>query len=94
MSLIAGGYGEPGAELVALVAASLERLAARVSRDLDADAVEGVLPDDPAWAAAVTGVAMYARECAAVLDDPRITAVLASAPTPAAGALHAIPPQR
>jgi hypothetical protein len=80
MSLGGRVSGEPEAELVVLVAASLERLAARVSRDLDADAVEGVLPDDPAWAETVTGVALYARECVSVLDDPRIAAVLASAP--------------
>ncbi len=71
---------DPAAELVALIAASLERLAARVSRDLDADAGEGTLPEDLAWAETVTGVAAFARECAAVLDDPRIAAVLAAAP--------------
>lgn len=70
-----------GADLVQLVATSLERLAARVSRDLDADAAEGVLPDDPAWAETITGVAAYARECVAVLDDPRIAAVLTAVPT-------------
>lgn len=71
------GRGQPTEELVAVVAVALERLAARVSRDLDADAGEGVLPDDPAWAEVITGVAAYARECSAVLDDPRIMAVLA-----------------
>ncbi len=35
------------ADLVTVLAVTLERLAARVSRDLDVDAGESVLPDDP-----------------------------------------------
>lgn len=72
------GHGASADELTVLVAMSLEKLAARVSRDLDADAGEGALPEDPAWAEAITGVAAYARECVAVLDDPRVLAVLAA----------------
>jgi hypothetical protein len=66
----------PDANVVALLAVSLERLAARVSRDLDADVAEGVPPEDPVWAETIAGVALYARECLAVLDDPRVTAAL------------------
>jgi hypothetical protein len=81
MSVISGGgHGASAAELVALVAASLEKLAARISRDLDVNAGEGVPPEDPAWAEAIAGVAGCARECAAVLDDPRIAAVLTARP--------------
>jgi len=65
--------------VVELLAASLERLAARVSRDLDADVAEGVPPEDPAWAETITGVAAYARECLAILDDPRVAGALAIA---------------
>jgi hypothetical protein len=64
--------------LVALLAVSLERLGARVSRDLDIDAAEGVPPEDPIWAETIAGVAVYARECLAVLDDPRVAAALAA----------------
>lgn len=67
----------PGADVVKLLAASLERLAARVSRDLDADAAEGVPPEDPVWAETISGVAAYAGECLAILDDPRVAAALA-----------------
>lgn len=78
MSITATIPTDPDANVIALLAASLERLAARVSRDLDADATEGVLPEDPVWAETVTGVAAYARECLAVLDDPRVSAALAA----------------
>jgi len=63
------------ADLVSL-ATTLERLTARVSRDLDADAGESVLPDDPFWADTISRLAEYARECAEILNEPRISAVL------------------
>jgi hypothetical protein len=66
----------PDANVVELLAASLEQLAARVSRDLDSDVAEGVPPEDPAWAETISGVATYARECVAILDDPRVVAAL------------------
>lgn len=83
------GTGMPSdpADLVAILAVTLEGLAARVSRDLDVDAAEGALPDDPAWADTISRLAEYARECAGVLDEPRITAALAAYPGP----LPAIP---
>ena len=79
------------ADLVAVLATTLERLTARVSRDLDVDAGESVLPDDPFWADTISRLAEYARECAEVLDEPRITAVLTAhpdGPLPAAPAGH------
>jgi hypothetical protein len=71
--------GIPDANVVELLAASLERLAARVSRDLDADVAESVPPEDPVWAETISGVAAYARECVAILDDPRVASALATA---------------
>jgi hypothetical protein len=79
------------ADLVAVLATTLERLTARVSRDLDVDASESVLPDDPFWADTISRLAEYARECAEVLDGPRIGAVLTAhpeGPLPAAPADH------
>jgi hypothetical protein len=64
------------ADVVTVLAVTLERLATRVSRDLDVDAGESVLPDDPFWADTISRLAEYARECAEVLDEPRIAAVL------------------
>lgn len=63
-------------DLVAVLAVTLERLTTRVSRDLDVDAGESVLPDDPFWADTISQLAEYARECAGILDEPRITAAL------------------
>jgi hypothetical protein len=83
------------ADLVAVLATTLERLTARVSRDLDADAGESVLPDDPFWADTISQLAEYARECAEVLDEPQITAVLTAypdSPLPAAPAGHLVLP--
>jgi hypothetical protein len=68
------------ADLAAVLATTLEQLAARVIRDLDVDAGESVLPEDPFWADTISRLAEYARECAGVLDEPRITAVLTAHP--------------
>lgn len=65
------------AATITSVAEALERLAARVRRDLDVDASEGVPPADPAWAETIAGVVAYARECAEVLNDPAVFSVLA-----------------
>lgn len=68
------------ADLVAVLATTLERLTARVSRDLDVDAGESVLPNDPSWADTISRLAEYARECAGILDEPRIAAMLTAHP--------------
>ena len=79
------------ADLLTALATTLERLTTRVRRDLDVDAGESVPPDDPSWADTISRLAEYARECAVVLDEPRITAVLhprPDGPLPAARAGH------
>ncbi len=79
------------ADLLTALATTLEQLTARVCRDLDVDAGESVLPDDPIWADTINRLAEYARECAQVLDEPRITAMLTvrpDGPLPAASADH------
>ena len=68
------------ADLLTALATRLEQLTARVCRDLDVDAGESVLPDDPLWADTINRLVEYARECAEVLDEPRITAVLTARP--------------
>ena len=61
------------------VAHTLERLAARVERDLDTDAGEGVPPQDAHWIQILAGVADYAQSCLAVLDEPAVLARLTAA---------------
>lgn len=72
-------------DLVTVLATTLEQLTTRVSRDLDVDASESVLPDDPSWAETISRLAEYARKCAEVLDEPRITAMLTAPPVVSAG---------
>ena len=79
------------AELLTALASTLEQLTARICRDLDVDAGESVLPEDPIWADTIYRLAEYARECAGVLDEPQITALLTArpdGPLPAAPAGH------
>jgi hypothetical protein len=80
----------PGAvDLAVLLATTLERLTARVSRDLDMDAGEGVLPEDPFWADTISKLAEYAHECAEVLNGPQVTELMmrrSDDPLPAAPA--------
>lgn len=66
----------PDGEAIAAVAVALERLVARITRDLDVDAGEGVPPDDPEWARTIAGVVSYAHECVAVLDEPKVFTAL------------------
>jgi hypothetical protein len=78
-------------DLVVLLATTLERLTARVSRDLDMDAGEGVLPEDPFWADTISKLAEYAHECAEVLNEPQVTELMlrsSDEPLPAAPADH------
>jgi hypothetical protein len=76
MNAIKGTLPESATDLVAVLATTLERLTNRVSRDLDVDAGESVLPDDPFWADTISRLAQYARECAEILDEPQVTATL------------------
>jgi hypothetical protein len=61
------------------VADTLERLAARVGRDLDSDAGEVVPPEDAHWVQTLAGITDYAQSCLAVLDEPAVLARLTAA---------------
>lgn len=67
---------DPDRHPAAALALTLELLTARISRDLDADANEGTLPDDPAWADIISRLADYGRDCAEILSTPQVTAVM------------------
>ena len=63
-------------ETVVVLATALERLIAQVTQQLDPDAGESVPIEDSAWAATHAQVVAVARECAGVLDDPRVVDTL------------------
>jgi hypothetical protein len=63
--------------VILMLAAGLERLAGRILRDLNADASEGTPPGGPDLAGTIAGLMDCARDCARLLDDPQVTAVLA-----------------
>lgn len=59
-------------DTVVALATTLERLIAQVTHHLDPDVGESVAIDDTAWAATHAQVVAVARECAGILDDPRV----------------------
>lgn len=63
-------------QAVAVLVEALERLSARITRDLNVEAGEGAAPEDPRWAATLSRFVDYADECLAVLDDPRVLETL------------------
>lgn len=70
------GIPDPACHPAAALALTLELLTARISRDLDADANEGTLPGDPAWADIISRLADYSRECAEILNAPQVAAAI------------------
>ena len=80
------GHGDPGnvrtqhSSPLVQVAEALDRLAARVERDCNVEASEGVGPIEPEWARVLDELAVVADECRAVLDRPDILSVLMKDP--------------
>ena len=67
-----------GVDTVALLATALERLVGQVCLHLDPDDADGVEISDEWWAGTHAQIVTVARECADVLDDPRIGAALSA----------------
>ena len=65
-------------QAVAVLADALERLGARITRDLNVEAGEGAAPEDPRWADTLSGFVTFADQCLGVLDDPRVISALAA----------------
>jgi hypothetical protein len=61
---------------VQLLVESLERLEARIHRDLNAETQEASQIPDPAWAKTLREFTAYAEECMNVLDDERVLTLL------------------
>ncbi len=81
MSLLATPESGP-TQAVAVLVDALERLGARISRDLNVEAGEAAAPEDPRWAATLEGVVSFADQCLGVLDEPCVQRVLAQAAEP------------
>lgn len=71
--------GSAQGQAVAVLVDALERLGARITRDLNVEASEAAAPEDPRWAATLEGVVSFADACLGVLDDPRVLGALAEA---------------
>lgn len=66
-------------EAVWLLVETLERLEARIHRDLHTEAADVAPPADPVWAATLSDFSLFADECMGALADPRVRSVLAAA---------------
>lgn len=62
--------------VVTTLATALERLGARINRDLNPESSEGTLPDDSAWASTIVDVVSYAETCLAALNEPHVVEAL------------------
>lgn len=70
------------AEAVWLLVRSMERLEARIHRDIHVEAAETAPPEDPVWAETLSDFSAFADECMTALTDNRVRAVLAACPQP------------
>lgn len=66
-------------DAVTVLAAALDRLGARIHRDLHVESSHIDLSADPELASTLTGFSAYADECLTVLDNPAVTRALAAA---------------
>jgi hypothetical protein len=69
-------------EAVWLLVHALERLEARIHRDLHSEAADVAPPADPAWAATLSDFSRFAEECLGALADPRVRSVLETSSPP------------
>jgi hypothetical protein len=71
--------GAPYAEAVTVLADALDRLGARIHRDLNVETGEAAPASDPELAATLVSFSAYADECLEALDDVRVLAALMAA---------------
>ncbi|OLT30705.1 hypothetical protein BJF79_38395 [Actinomadura sp. CNU-125] len=70
------------AEALWLLVHTMERLGARIHRDLDVEAADAAPPADPVWAQTLSDFSAFADDCMTTLADDRVRAVLAACPPP------------
>jgi hypothetical protein len=63
-------------QTASVVADSLERLVARIRRDLDCDAAESPAITDPYWSGVLDDLVAFSEECGRVVTDPHVVKVL------------------
>lgn len=68
------------ADAVTVLATALDRLGARIHRDLHVDS-SYIEVTDPQLVDTLTGFSAYADECLAALDNPAVTSALAAVRT-------------
>lgn len=73
------GTTAPYADAVTVLATALDRLGARIHRDLHVDSTDSALSADPQAARLLAGFSAYADECLAALDNAAVQAALAAA---------------
>ncbi|MEU8803227.1 hypothetical protein [Spirillospora sp. NPDC048819] len=81
------------AEVLWVVVEAMERLEARIRRDLHLEADDASPPADPAWAATLDEFSAYADECLSVLSDSRVRSMLAACPPPGMPSVSAASPR-
>lgn len=67
------------ADAVTVLATALDRLGARIHRDVHIESSYIDLSGDPRLAETLAGFSAYADECLTALDDPGVIAALAAA---------------
>ena len=63
-------------QAASVVADCLERLVARIHRDLNCDAAESPAIVDPYWSEVLDGLVAFAGECGRIVADPGVIQVL------------------
>lgn len=76
MTEMLASQGTPFAEAVTVLADALDRLGARIHRDLNVETSESAPASDPELAATLVRFSAYADECLEALDDARVLAAL------------------
>lgn len=76
------GRSLDGGDPLTTLATALERLGARITRDFNPEAHEGVLPADQGWESTILALVAYSEECLSVLDEPSVSAALSTVPDP------------
>ena len=79
------GVATPYAEAVTMLAQALDRLGARIHRDLHVDSAHVDLIADPQLEATLARFSAYADDCLEVLDDAKVMAALHAAETARTG---------